>query len=75
MFHAIEFIDDFLIDLEVPSTDRLERVLIRRNTRMQARIKPSVVETPEGPVEVADLILPDGTATRRVRFGCFRFAE
>jgi hypothetical protein len=33
------------------------------------------VETPEGPVEVADLFFEYGTATRRVPFAYFAFVE
>ena len=54
---------------------RLERLLIRRGTRLHAQVKPYVVETAEGPVEVADLFFADGTATRAVRFERFRFVD
>jgi hypothetical protein len=33
-----------------------------------------VVETDDGPVEVADLFFADGTTTRSVRFEAFAFA-
>jgi hypothetical protein len=42
---------------------------------MQAQIKPYVIETEYGPVEVADLFFADGTTARRVPFGSFAFAE
>jgi hypothetical protein len=48
-------------------------MLIRRGTRRRAQIKPYVMETEDGPVEVADLFFADGTTTRRVRFESFSF--
>ncbi len=44
-------------------------------TRLHAQLKPYVVETEGGLVEVADLFFPDGTATRAVPFASFSFAE
>jgi hypothetical protein len=73
VYHSIEFADDLTVDLEVSPRHRLERLLIHRGTRLAAQLKPYVVETAEGPVEVADLFFADGTATRSVRFERFRF--
>lgn len=75
MCHTIEFVNDFLIDVEVPSQQRLVRAKVKRGARLNARIAPYVVEIEEGPIEVADLYLADGTVTRTVRFGCFRFVD
>jgi len=41
----------------------------------QAAIRPYVVETVYGPMEMADLFLEDGSVTRGIRFECFRFVE
>jgi hypothetical protein len=73
MYHTIEFAVDFLADLEPSPKHRLERLLLRKRTRLQARIRPYVVEGEDGPVEVADLFFEDGTATRTVPFACFSF--
>jgi hypothetical protein len=53
----------------------LERVQIRNGDRLPAQIKPYVVETAEGPIEVADLFFEDGTATRQVPFAYFAFVD
>jgi hypothetical protein len=75
MYHSIEFIGDFTVDLETTPKQPLERVLVRKGTRMQAQMKPYVVETVDGPVEVADLFFEDGTTTRMIRFECFSFVD
>ena len=75
MYHTIAFAVDFLADLEVSRKQPLERVQIRNGDRLPAQIKPYVVETAEGPIEVADLFFEDGTATRAVPFACFAFVN
>jgi hypothetical protein len=75
MYHTIEFTDELTVDLETSPKQWLERMLIRRGTRLQAQIKPYVMETDSGPVEVADLYFADGTTTRKVRFESFRFVD
>ena len=75
MYHTIEFAEDCLVDLEISSQHWLERMHIRRGTRLQAQIKPYVVETEDGLVEVADLFFADGTTTRRVAFDSFSFVD
>jgi hypothetical protein len=73
VYHTIEFAVDRVMDLEFSPQHRLEQLLVRRGTRVQAQLKPYVVETDDGPVEVADLFFVDGTATRLVPFACFSF--
>jgi hypothetical protein len=75
MYHTIEFTGDFIVDLQISPMHWLERTLIRRGTKVEAQLRPHVIETPDGPVEVADLFFPDGTATRDVRFDSFFFVE
>ncbi|HLN27305.1 MAG TPA: hypothetical protein VK395_06145 [Gemmataceae bacterium] len=75
MYHTIEFAEGFMVDLEISPKHWLERMLIRRGTRLQAQIKPYVVETDDGPVEVADLFFADGTTTRMVPFESFSFVD
>ena len=73
MYHTISFIDDVVLDLERSPKHRLERVLVRGGTPVKAQIKPYVVETEDGPAEVADLFFEDGTATRGISFEHFAF--
>jgi len=73
MFHTIEFGIELEVDLEISRTKPLERLLIRKGTRLQAQIRPYVLEGSDGPLEVADLFFDDGTATRRVPFAWFNF--
>lgn len=75
MYHTIEFATEFVADLEISPKHQLERLLIRRGTRLRAEIKPYVMESENGPVEVADLFFDDGTATRMVPFACFSFVQ
>lgn len=75
MFHTIKFTGDLTVDLEVTPKHPLERLRIRKGDRLQAQIKPYVIESEDGPVEVADLFFADGTTTRRVRFEAFSFTE
>jgi hypothetical protein len=75
MYHAITFAEERLVDLEVSCKQPLDQVLIRAETRLRAQIKPYVVETENGPVEVADLFFEDGTATRTVPFAWFSFVD
>lgn len=75
MYHTIEFNRDFVIDLEVSAKKPLERILIRNGIRLSAQLKPYIVETSQGPAEVADLFFSDGSSTRRVPYGCFAFVD
>ena len=75
MYHTIEFTDARMVDLEITPNKPLERLRIGKGTRLRAQIKPCVVETVFGPVEVADLFFEDGTTTRMVPFGAFRFVD
>jgi hypothetical protein len=74
MYHLIEITADLWADLERSPSQPLERVLLRRGARRRAQLRPHVVETALGPMEVADLFFDDGTATRGVPFSAFRFA-
>jgi len=75
MYHTIEFDEPLTLDLEISAKQPLERVSVKKGTRLRAQIKPHVMETEDGPVEVADLFFDDGTTTRRVRFSSFCFVE
>jgi hypothetical protein len=75
MYHTIEFTAEFSGDLELSRKQRLERIQLRSGTRVRVQIRPRVVETPDGPLEVADLFFEDGTATRGVPFASFAFLD
>jgi hypothetical protein len=75
MYHILEFAVEFMVDVEISRKQPLERVLVRRGTRVRAQLRPYVIETDDGPVEVADLFFEDGTSTRGVRFEWFHFVE
>lgn len=75
MDHLIEFATAFTADVEVSPKHRLEQVRIRQGDRLQVTLLPHVLETTAGPVEVADILLPDGTLTRNIPFSCFRFVD
>ena len=75
MFHNIEFALELTADLEISPKHPLERVLIHKGTCVQAQVRPYVVETDQGPVEVADLFFDNGTAIRMVPFAYFTFVE
>jgi len=64
-----------MVDLEISPKHWLERMLIHRGTRLQAQIRPCVVETEDGLVEVADLFFADGTTTCMVPFESFSFVD
>jgi hypothetical protein len=75
MYHIIEFTDDMWADLERSPKQPLERVQLRRGTKMRAQVRPHIIETHAGPVELADLFFEDGTAARNIPFYRFAFAE
>ena len=75
MYHTLQFAVEFMVDLEISRKQPLERALVRRGTRVRAQLRPHVLETEDGPVEVADLFFEDGTSTRDVRFEWFSFVE
>jgi hypothetical protein len=75
MYHTIEFTTELLVDLEVSPKHWLERLRLAKGKKVQAQVKPYVVETDDGPVEVADLYFTDGTATRQVSFDSFMFVD
>jgi hypothetical protein len=75
MYHSIEIARELLAELEIPGEGRIPRVLIDKGTRLKARVRPYVVESTLGPIEVADLLLEDGTTARTVAFASFRFLD
>jgi hypothetical protein len=75
MYHLLEIDAALWVDMERSPRHRLERVRLRGGTCVLAQLRPQVVETPEGPVEAADLFFADGTAACAVPFAAFHFAE
>jgi hypothetical protein len=75
MYHTIQFTFEFTGHLETSPRHPLERLLLRRGTRLRAQVRPYVVEVGPRLVEVADLLFEDGTAVRTVPFACFSFVD
>jgi hypothetical protein len=75
MYHTIEFSSSIHADVAVPGRKRLERLFIQKGTRLRVEIRPYVLESDRGPVEVADLFLEDGCEARTVDFASFHFLE
>lgn len=75
MFHHIEFAVDLTVDLQTSPKQPLERLRLRKGTPMRAQIRPHVVETEHGLIEMADLFFENGTSVRGVPFACFRFLD
>jgi hypothetical protein len=75
MYHTIEFASDFVIDLDVSSTNRMEQIRVRKGTRFRVALVPYVVEAGVCPVEVADLHTSNGSILRMVPFGFFFFVD
>jgi len=75
MYHTIEFAEELMVDLEISTKHRLERMRIYRGTRLPVELKPYVVETEDGLFEMADLYFPDGTTVRMVPFKSFSFVD
>jgi hypothetical protein len=75
MYHNIEFRLKGIAELETPGRLHLEQLVIKPGTRLHAEIKPYVIESKSGPVEVADLLLEDGSVARGVRFASFSFID
>jgi hypothetical protein len=75
MYHSLKVVVDFTADLETSPKYPLERVLIQKGIELRAQVKPYVVETAEGLVEVADLFFEDGTTTRRIPFANLTFVD
>jgi hypothetical protein len=75
VFHAIQFTVAFVADLEVPRKQHLERLQIRKGDRFIVQMKPHVLDQHGIPIEVADLLLDDGTTARNVPFAYFTFLD
>jgi hypothetical protein len=75
MYHTIELTVDLQLALARSPQDRRERVLLRRGTLLPVQLRPHVMDSVAGPVEVADLFFEDGTAVHNIPFACFSFVE
>jgi len=53
----------------------LEQLRIGKGTRLNAQLKPCVMETSDGPVEVADLFFDNGATARSMPFDLFSFVD
>ena len=75
MYHTLQFLRDRVLDLCTSPKQPLERLRVQAGGRMVAQVKPYVLDTPSGPVEVADRFFADGTSAARVRFEWFTFVD
>jgi len=75
MYHTIEFAVAFWMDIEISPKHRLERVGVKKGQRLKVHVRTYVVESTAGPLEVADLFFEDGSATRQMPCGCFKFVD
>lgn len=75
MYHTIAFSAERTVAVEIAPNQPLERLRIKKGTRLKAQVRPYVIETTNGPTEVADLFFDDGTATRSVPFELFSFVN
>jgi hypothetical protein len=75
MIHRIEFRWLVLAEIDGPEYGLIQSVVIKQGTRLSAKIKPYVAESPDGPIEVSDLYLEDGSVVRAVRFAAFQFLD
>lgn len=75
MYHTLKFDEALTLDVEISRKQPLEQVSVRKGARVRAQVRPHILETEGGPVEVADLFFEDGTASRGVRFASFRFVD
>ena len=73
MFHKLQFLSAYCLDLQMPRKARLERVRISKGEVIKAAVRPYVQETENGPVEVADLHLPGDGTLLAVPMKFFRF--
>jgi hypothetical protein len=71
----VEIAIDVQAPLARPSGELLERVCLPAGTRLEAEVRPYVVETVREPTEMADLVLANGTAVLGVPFACFTFID
>jgi hypothetical protein len=75
MFHTIQFVAEFVALPELVPQEQRRRVLMRKGDRLKAQVRPYVVQTNRGLVEVADLFFEDGSMTCRVPYRYFSFVE
>jgi hypothetical protein len=75
MFHTIVFATEIHADLETSPKHLLRKIRIRAGADFKAQIRPRVMEGTTGPVEVADLFFPNGTAIRGIPFKFFSFVD
>jgi hypothetical protein len=73
MYHRLKFLANYRLDLLMPGQTRLEQLMIRESEVIEAQVRPHVQETQDGPVEVADLYMPQEGTLIDVPMACFQF--
>jgi hypothetical protein len=75
MSHQLQFQADCKLNLLLPNSRKLQKVLVEQGNVIEAGVFPYIQEAEEGPVEVADLCLDQIGVLLAVRMACFRFVE
>jgi hypothetical protein len=75
MLHHLLFRADCRLDLQAHGRQRLERVRVRAGEVIEAKVRPYIHETEDGPVEMADLHLGDEAVLLGVPMARFQFVD
>jgi hypothetical protein len=75
MTHPIEFRWLALAEIDGPEYGLRQGIVITEGTRLSAKVKPYVAESPDGPIEMVDLYLDDSSVVRAVRRAAFQFLD
>jgi hypothetical protein len=75
VYHVIEFVVDWWAEVERAPGQPVVQMLIPRGTKKAVSLRPRIVESGEGPMEVADLGFEDRSTVRGVPFATFVFAD
>lgn len=73
MYHKLRFRTSQELDLQIPGKGRLEKVKFRRGDVIEAYVRPYIIESEDGPVEIADLNLGREGTLVGVPMEFFRF--
>jgi hypothetical protein len=75
MYHTLEFQRDLAVDLVLSPRQPLERLHLKKGSRMVAQLRPYVMEWAGGLTEMADLFFADGSSASGIPYEYFRFAD
>ena len=75
MYHVIEFVRAWWVNLERGPGRPVEQVLLARGSRLRAELRPHVLECGWGLMEAADLFFEDGSVAHDVPFASLTFVD